>query len=457
MRVDDLSFLLQLFPALLTIYFIVVEAYTFAGVSERWSATGATVILTAASAVVIARVPYGGWLLAVTALAYLASRISARLRQSARGVAADALGALTITMVVSLFVYIRWHLPGRVFAWSGVTVITCHAIAYLVETARRRETASPLLAGLYLWQFPVLPVGPIVRYDEFAPQHLRLQSLVSLGAFAYGTRRIVIGVIKLWLIAGTLGETADAIFALPSSRLGTGAAWVGALSFSLQIYYLLSGYGDLAIGAGRVLGLRYPENFRRPYVAESLRDFWTRWHMTALAWARDYLSSPIVERQRLTPRAFLHVVIGFVFLGIWYGATGNLLLWACYSAVCLALEALWLGALIARLPRVARHLSLLAVLLAGWVILRTDTLAAAATFFQAMGGIHAPTAFPVWRFLTPAVWAALFVAVIGAGPMVPWISRWRVTLDAATTATVMMIGAVWVWLRRLLRAAVRRG
>jgi alginate O-acetyltransferase complex protein AlgI len=456
LRFDDVFFLIQFLPALLTVYFVVVEAYTFTGVSEAWSATGAALILALASAFVVAQAPYGWVLLLVVATAYLASRAAARLAAARNVVGADIIVASAIAVVVGAFVYIWWNIPGREFAFAGIAVVTCHAVTYLIDVAKRRAPAQPpLIAALYLLQFPVLPAGPIVRYDEFAPNHLRLQHLVGLGAFAYGTRRIAIGLVKLLLVAGTLGGPVDAIFALPAARLGTGAAWLAAVCFALQIYYLFSGYADLAIGIGRMLGLRYPENFRRPYVAESVREFWTRWHVTALTWLRDYMSLPIAGRDQPAPRAFLNIFLGFVFLGVWFGATGNLLLWALYSVFWLALEAIGFGAVVHRFPRALRHVYLLAVMLLGWVILRSDDAGSAWRFLQALGGVQTRTAYPVSGFLTPGVASALIVAVVGAGPMVPWISRWRVTLDATTTAAVMMVGAVWVLLRRAMNVAIR--
>lgn len=449
MRFAATAFLFQFLPLLLTVYFLVLEADAFVPRLSAWTSKAALGVLILGSAVFLVLGPLG-WLWIATALAtwLVAFGIERLLPSSgARGLHRTLLG-LGIALNVGVFAYARVRIPGRSFAFVGATVLGCHAVAFLIDVFRGRATTRrPLVSALYLIQFPVLPAGPIVRYQEFSAHHLRLEQMVGLGAFTYGMRRIIIGLVKVLLVAGTLAGPVDAVFALEPSQLGPGAAWLAAVCFSLELYFQFSGFADMAIGVGRMFGLRYPENFRRPYLADSMREFWRRWNVTAVTWLRDYLSLPMVGRDRPTPRLFANIVVGFCLIALWHGATGNVLLWAVYAGAWLALEAVGLSSVIERWPRAVRHVYLLTIVVIGWVILRAETPTAALHLLSAMAGQAGAAAVPADRFLTWQVWCALVVACVGAGPLVPWISRWRVTLDAGTAAVVMMLSAVslWIW------------
>jgi alginate O-acetyltransferase complex protein AlgI len=443
------SFLFEFLPPLLTAYFLVLGAEGLAPRLSAWTASLALGVLTIGSAVFLLRSPFGWLWIAVALATWLVASCIERLSAPACSrTAPRALLGAGIVMNVAAFAWVRSQMPGRTFAFAGATVLGCHAVAFLIDVFHGRATARrPLLSALYLIQFPVLPAGPIVRYQEFSAHHVRVDQMVGLGAFTYGMRRIIIGVVKFLFVAGTLGHPVDAIFALPPSQLGTGSAWLAAIGFSLQLYFQFSGLADMAIGIGRMFGLRYPENFRRPYLADSVREFWRRWNVTAVMWLRDYLSLPMAGRDRPTPRLFANIVIGFSLLALWHGATGNVLVWAVYAGMWLALEAIGLSRVVERAPRALRHAYLLAIVVSGWVILRADTPAAALHVLAGMAGQGGAAPVPVSSFLTWQVWCALAVAGIGAGPLVPWISRWRVTVDAGTAAVVMMLSAVslWIW------------
>jgi alginate O-acetyltransferase complex protein AlgI len=331
----------------------------------------------------------------------------------------------------------------------GLGVLTCHAVAYLVDVRRGEATNRPLTTALYLLQFPVLLAGPIVRYRDFSAELSR--RVVGVGAFAYGVRRFVTGLIKLVLIADTLAGPADQIFQLPASRLSADTAWLGAAAWSLQIYFQFSGYSDLAIGLGRMFGLRYPENFRRPYTADSIREFWRRWNITLITWLRDYLSLPIVGQDRPTVRLYVNLVAGFCLVGLWHGAGRNVLVWAVYFGTLLALEAIGLGAKMERWPATIRHAYVLVAVTIGWVILRAETVSGARMFLKAMAGLSGPSALTAHTYFTAPLLLALGTAAVGAGPLVRQISRWRVFLDAATTSAVMMVAATGIFIWRASR------
>jgi alginate O-acetyltransferase complex protein AlgI len=302
------------------------------------------------------------------------------------------------------------------------------------------------VALLYLVQFPLMLAGPIVRYRDFSSQHSGLT--VSLGGFTYGMRRLTIGLVKVVLVAGTLALPTDAIFALPAPKLSADAAWLGAVCYSLQLYYQFSGCSDMAIGLGRMLGIRYPENFRRPYTADSVREFWRRWNITLMTWLRDYLRLPIAERDDPTPRLYANIVFGFCFVGLWHGGGRGVVIWSLYSGMWLALEAVGLGARVGQLPAFVRHVYLLAVVMIGWVILRADTPSGALAFLQTMAGLKGLHGRTAQHYFTLPMGIALGAAIVGAGPMVPAISRWRVSLDAAAVSALMMLAATGFFLWR---------
>ena len=449
MLFESRAFLFEFLPVLLALFFLVRGFAVLLRQSTATVTRLSLIVLIAGSLWIVLRIEYG-WLLAAMLATTLttAMGIERIQRRTPDSPMAAGLATLMVTAIVVVSAAARWRMDGRTFAFAGVTVLACHAIAFVFDVYRREaHTRDVLASSLYLLQFPVLPAGPLVRSRDFAQQHLRLVDFVSLGGFTYGMRRLVIGVVKITLVGGTLAVPVDAIVRLPASRLSTEAAWLLAICYALELYFVLSGYADIAIGVGRMFGLRYPENFRRPYVADSIREFWRRWHITAITWLRDYLSLPIAGRDAPSPRLFLNIVLAFCLLGLWQGGGTTVLLWAAYSGGWLALEAIGLGGRMERLPRIVRHAYVLLVILVGFVLLRAESVTQAWLLLKAMAGIEPLTAQPVSRYLTWQVWTALFVAIVGAGPLVPWISRWRVTLDAATAAVVMMMTALslFVW------------
>lgn len=336
----------------------------------------------------------------------------------------------------------------------GAGVVMCHAVAYLVDVYR--GAASPrahAAALLYIGQFPVFPAGPLGRLTDFAGELSR--SDISMGAFAYGIRRIVTGLVKVFLVAAPLGATADRIFALQVSRLTTSAAWLGSVCFALEIYFLFAGFSDVGIGTGRVLGFRYPENFRRPYTADSVREFWRRWNVTLITWLRDYLSLPIAGHARPTPRLYAMIVAGFIVVGLWHRASVNVFAWAVYSGTWLAVEEMGWRSRLQRLPAAFRHTYVLAVVLLGWILLRGNGPGPTLGFFEAMFGFSVAKTGGAMTFMTPLLWVVLPSAILFAGPLVSWISRWRVSVDAATASLLMMLAATCVFVWRIGAPVVR--
>jgi D-alanyl-lipoteichoic acid acyltransferase DltB (MBOAT superfamily) len=406
-----------------------------------------------------------GWpgvavLVGAAAATQVAAVIIGSLRE--RPGAADAgLGAAVAVNVLLFLSVLRPAVTGLALP-VGVGVFLCHAVSYLVDV--RRGVADPrrhAAALCYLVQLPVFPAGPLSRFAEFRTQLAKTD--VSMGGFSYGVRRIVQGLTKVYLIAGPLGSTAASIFAMRVTLLSTDTAWLGAVCASLEVYFYLSGFSDVGIGLGKILGFRYQENFRRPYTADSIREFWRRWNVTLITWLRDYVSLPIAGHERPTLAGYLATIAGFLVVGLWYRPTLHVLPWAVYFATWLAVEAIGLGALLQRTHRAARHVYVLAIVMFGWMMLRASGPGALLGYTEALLGLSVVKFGASAVYLTPGFAAAFVSAVVFAGPMIGNLSRWRVSVDAAAASLIMMLAATGVLLwhvvngvRRVLPHDVKR-
>ena len=270
------------------------------------------------------------------------------------------------------------HLP------LGISFFTFQAISYLIDI-HRKEIASQksvVKLGLYIALFPQLVAGPIVRYKtiiaEINSRH------VSSRMFAEGAERFIYGLAKKMLIANPLGYAVDVIFDLPISELPTHVVWLGIMFYALQIYFDFSGYSDMAIGLGRMFGFRFLENFNYPYSAQSLQEFWRRWHISLSTWFRDYLYIPLGGNRLSEVRTYGNLLVVFVLCGLWHGASWNFLIWGLFHGAVLSIERFGLSQLIGRLWRPLRHVYLLFVVLISWVFFRAETLPDALNYLQLM-------------------------------------------------------------------------
>jgi alginate O-acetyltransferase complex protein AlgI len=270
----------------------------------------------------------------------------------------------------------------------GISFYTFQSMSYVFDVARgaARPFRNPLDFALYVSMFPQLIAGPIVRFHQIADQ-IRARR-TRLADVSEGAVRFLFGLVKKVVVADSVGGIADAAFALPQPWLSTGAAWLGLLACTLQIYFDFSGYSDMAIGLGRMFGFRLPENFDRPYSALSITDFWRRWHMTLSAWFRDYLYLPLGGSRRGTARTYRNLVAVFLLVGLWHGANWTFVAWGVYHGALLIFERVSGRRFLEAAPRPAlqRALTLLLVVL-GWVLFRATDLAHAGSFYAALCGL----------------------------------------------------------------------
>lgn len=307
----------------------------------------------------------------------------------------------------------------------GISFFTFHAISYVVDVHRRDAVAQKGLveAALYLLLFPQLIAGPIIRYREIASQ---LAARVMTSAdFAYGIRRFIVGLAKKMLVANIVAVPADRLFALPPGELTAAHAWLAVSCYTLQIYFDFSGYSDMAIGLGRMFGFRFPENFRYPYIARSVQEFWRRWHISLSAWFRDYVYIPLGGNRLGSGRIYVNLITVFFLCGLWHGASWTFVVWGLFHGLFLVLERVGLAARLEWLPSPVRHAYALLVVMVGWVFFRADTLTGAGAMLRAMGGLGPalPTAYPPQWYLTPELILALVVGVAGSTPIVPAAAR----------------------------------
>ena len=390
---------------------------------------------------------------------------STALNELRQGTVPEALLTIAVTGNVLLLGTVKYAFPtalglgaadppsGSVFAAPqllvplGLIVITCHAVSYLVDVYQHRAVAyrNPLTAALYLMFLPTLIAGPILRHGEVAGQFLDRQ--VGLAAFSYGVRRLAVGLGKVFLIAGTLAGPTDIIFALPPGQVGLADAWVGAVCFSLQIYFDFSGYSDMAIGLGRILGFRLPENFKWPYAADTLHEFWRRWNISLMQWLRLYVGFSVEGRRSGASTLTGRLMMLFVLIGLWHGPGWNVVRWGLFHGIGVTIERFFLAALVGRLPAWIRHAYLIVLVVIGWVFFRTETTWAGVQFVGALAGLNDSARQLTLPSLTSIQWAALVCGAIGAVPLLSWLSRWVVTVDAMATSAMMLVSTtvVFTW------------
>ncbi|ASS73652.1 transcriptional regulator [Tumebacillus algifaecis] len=299
----------------------------------------------------------------------------------------------------------------------GISFYTFQSISYIIDVYRGTAKAQRnwLDFATYVALFPQLVAGPIVQYNSLAEQ-LNKRS-VNLEMFAEGIRRFIIGLAKKVLLANNIGLLWHTISSTPPDALPMFTAWLGIIAFAFQIYFDFSGYSDMAIGLGLMFGFRFKENFDSPYRAQSITDFWRRWHISLGSWFRTYVYIPLGGNRRGLWIQMRNILIVWLLTGIWHGASWNFMLWGLYFGVILLFEKWWGLQLLKRLPRWVRHVYALLLILVGWVLFAFDQLPIVLHYLQAMIGLNQQ---PLWEnttlYLTYTNAILLLVLVIASLP-----------------------------------------
>ncbi len=327
----------------------------------------------------------------------------------------------------------------------GISFFTFQAISYLVDSYRSpsRRPEAPLEVALYIALFPQLIAGPIVRF-AFIQASLHRRA-VDLSDLAIGARRFLLGLAKKVLIADVLGAEVAQIFELPSADRPMLLAWLAVVGFSLQIYFDFSGYSDMAIGLGRMFGFRFPENFNHPYRADSMTDFWRRWHMTLSSWFRDYVYIPLGGNRHGPWKTCRNLVLVFVLCGLWHGASWNFLAWGLLHGAFLSGERL-LGQHFAWRPwKPLRHLYLLLVVGLSWVVFALEDFADIGAFFGDLAGLDGDIGVDAIALYVDGLFLAALAAGIAASlrwPLPPACRRlWQAhPVAAGVLADLAVLG-----------------
>jgi alginate O-acetyltransferase complex protein AlgI len=267
----------------------------------------------------------------------------------------------------------------------GLSFFTFQAISYNIDVYRDNKTfeKNPAYVLIYISMFPQLISGPLVRYDKIE-QQLKHRSFDITG-FAEGIRRFIIGLGKKVLIANPLSFVVAQIMSAESGMIGPAVAWAGIIAFTVQIFFDFSGYTDMAIGVGKMLGFDLPENFNFPYYSRSITEFWRRWHMTLSAWLRDYLFTPLSVSMRNIRKAglFISLMITFTLCGIWHGPSWTFIIWGAFHGFFLGIEALFLGKILKKIKVAALFYTLLVIMIS-WVFFRTESIGQSFSYLKTM-------------------------------------------------------------------------
>ena len=266
----------------------------------------------------------------------------------------------------------------------GVSFNTFQSLSYVIDVYRGTVKCEKSFYNYltYTTLFPQIIAGPIVRY-ETVDEELETKN-ISLDNFSAGMKRFIIGLGKKVLIANSVGALWNTIETGNYSELSMLFAWIGIISFALQIYFDFSGYSDMAIGLAQIFGMKFDENFNYPYISKSITEFWRRWHITLSSWFRDYVYIPLGGNRRGFAIQIRNILIVWFLTGAWHGASWNFILWGLYFGVILILEKLFLLKLLEKLPKIIGHIYSIVIILVGWVIFAFEDLARVGEYIKAM-------------------------------------------------------------------------
>lgn len=335
------------------------------------------------------------------------------------------------------------HLP------IGISFFTFQSMSYIIDVYRGsgKVSASFTNVALYISLFPQLIAGPIVRYNDIAGQIVTRS--IHIEQFSEGVKRFIIGLAKKVLIANTVARVADSIFELAPSEHTLAVAWLGAIAYTLQIYFDFSGYSDMAIGLGRMFGFTFPENFNYPYISKSIKEFWRRWHISLSSWFRDYLYIPLGGNKLGVSRTYFNLITVFFLTGLWHGASWTFVVWGLYHGFFLILERIGLNKFLGRIGSLFSTAYTLLIVVIGWVIFRADNFSYAWAYIQSMFGLNNPDKpkYYLDYFLDNEIILTLLIGVVLSAPVYFKLKQIKnYIFDKTPNTSVNTVGALIVYL-----------
>ena len=268
----------------------------------------------------------------------------------------------------------------------GISFYTFQIISYEIDVYKKRVNVQKNLLKLatYIFMFPQLIAGPIVRYSDI--EHELDKRKHSFDNFSYGVERFMIGLFKKVLIANTLGELANIL--ITSTDISILLYWIFAISYMLQIYFDFSGYSDIAIGLGRMFGFHFLENFNYPYMATSITDFWHRWHISLSSWFRDYIYIPLGGNRKGVKKQIRNILIVWLLTGLWHGANYTFIVWGLLFGIMLIIEKFILSKYLKNTPYIIKRIYTLFIVLISFVIFRADNINEAFNIIKGLFGFN---------------------------------------------------------------------
>ncbi|HPX34812.1 MAG TPA: MBOAT family protein [Bacteroidales bacterium] len=324
----------------------------------------------------------------------------------------------------------------------GISFFTFQKLTYSVDVYRKVHTPLKRVTdyAMYILMFPQLIAGPIIRFNEIADQIENRRAFETIDAKLLGFFRFVVGLSKKVLIANVLGEQVDKIFSMTPIDISTPLAWIGVVAYSFQIYYDFSGYSDMAIGIGKMIGFKFPENFNNPYISLNITEFWRRWHMTLGRWMRDYLYIPLGGNKVSKPRLYFNLWVVFLISGLWHGAAWNFVVWGAFHGFFLIADRMFLIKLTKPLGKFTNIILTYFITLISWVLFRADTLGYAFQYIKRMFAFNGVKT-SLWldaKFNTILVIGAIFAFIAAFGKIESW---WMNVLNKpkSNTVTILLI------------------
>ena len=271
----------------------------------------------------------------------------------------------------------------------GISFYTFQSMSYTIDIYLRNIPVqkNPITFATYVTLFPQIVAGPIVRYSDV--QNEIDNRTITIDLVGEGVFIFVKGLAKKVLLANNIGSLWSTIKAQEISELPAATAWLGILAFTFQIYFDFSGYSDMAVGLGKMLGFNFPQNFNFPYISKSISEFWRRWHITLGTWFREYVYIPLGGNRKGMPRTLLNLFIVWMLTGFWHGASWNFVLWGIYFGIIIILERLFLGKWLKKIPSILQILYSFILVVFGWVLFEFIELHDVFSYFGAMFGANA--------------------------------------------------------------------
>ena len=318
----------------------------------------------------------------------------------------------------------------------GISFYTFQTMSYTIDVYKESIPAQKnfISFATYVTLFPQLIAGPIVKYRDVS------ESLESrkenIEDFSNGVKRFILGLFKKVMLANNIGFIWESIKSTSYSEMSMLLAWIGAICFTLQIYYDFSGYSDMAIGLGKMFGFHFLENFNFPYLSKSITEFWRRWHLSLSSWFKEYVYIPLGGNKKGTKRTILNLLIVWFLTGLWHGASWNFVAWGLYFGVLLIIEKFFLAKYLDKIPNILRHIYTLILVVISWVLFACSTLGDAVNYLSVMFNFNHTIIDQQTIYLLSSHLLLFFVCILGCGTIVKKAreklleKKWYLPIDA---------------------------